>query len=84
MKKEYDFSSGERGKFYRENKVQKTLRLDADVLKHFQTMSTRKHIPYQTLINNTLREAMEQAGGGIDLKVLRKEIRQAVQSALRK
>ncbi len=47
-------------------------------------MSTRKHIPYQTLINNTLREAMEQAGGGIDLKVLRKEIRQAVQSALRK
>ena len=84
MKKEYDFTSGERGKFDRENKVQKTLRLDADVLQHFQTMSTRKHIPYQTLINNTLREAMEQAGGGIDLKVLRKEIRQAVQSALRK
>lgn len=84
MKKEYDFTSGERGKFYRENKVQKTLRLDADVLRHFQAMSARKHIPYQTLINNTLREAMERAGVGIDLKVLRKEIRQAVQSALRK
>ncbi len=32
MKKEYDFSAGERGKFFRENKVQKTLRLDADIL----------------------------------------------------
>jgi len=84
MKKEYDFSAGVRGKFYRENKVQKTLRLDADVLKYFQALSTRKHVPYQTLINNTLRDAMEQAAGGIDLKVLRKEIRSAVQSALRK
>lgn len=84
MKKEYDFSAGERGKFFRENKVQKTLRLDADILQYFQTQSSRKHIPYQTLINNTLREAMEQTGGGIDLKILRKEIRSAVESALRK
>ncbi len=63
MKKEYDFSGGERGKFYRKNKVQKTLRLDADVLQHFQALSIRKHIPYQTLINNTLREAMEHTAG---------------------
>lgn len=84
MKKEYDFSGGERGKFFRENKVQKTLRLDADVLKHFQALSTRKHIPYQTLINNTLREAMENPAGAIDLSLLKKEIRSAVQSALRK
>ena len=84
MKKEYDFTSGERGKFHRENKVQKTLRLDTDVLRHYQAMSTRKHIPHRTLIDDTPREAMEQAGGGIDLKALRKEIRLAVQSALRK
>ena len=85
MKKEYDFDKGERGKFFRENKVQKTLRLDADILKYFQDQSIRKHIPYQTLINNTLREAMEHSGGvGIDLKILRKEIRSAVQSALQK
>ena len=84
MKKEYDFSVGERGKFFRENKVQKTLRLDADVLKYFQSLSTRKHIPYQTLINNTLRDAMTQPVGSIDLKLLRKEIRSAVQSALEK
>jgi len=84
MKKEYDFSNGERGKFFRENKVQKTLRLDADILQYFQALSGRKHIPYQTLINNALRDAMENPGAGIDLKVLKKEIRSAVQSALRK
>ncbi len=84
MKKEYDFSGGERGKFFRENKVQKTLRLDADILEYFQTLSSRKHVPYQTLINNTLREAMEHPGSGIDLKLLRKEIHLAVQSAIRK
>jgi uncharacterized protein (DUF4415 family) len=84
MKKEYDFSEGERGKFFRETKVQKTLRLDADVLKYFQALSGRKHIPYQTLINNALREAMEHPGGGIDLKILRKEIRSAVESALKR
>jgi uncharacterized protein (DUF4415 family) len=84
MKKEYDFSEGERGKFFRENKVQKTLRLDADILEHFQTLSSRKHIPYQTLINSTLRDAMENSASGIDLKLLRKEIQSAVQSALRK
>lgn len=84
MKKESDFSAGERGKFFRENKVQKTLRLDADILEYFQTLSSRKHIPYQTLINNALREAMDHSSVGIDLKILRKEILSAVQSALRK
>ena len=84
MKKEYDFSAGERGKFFREKKVQKTLRLDADVLKYYQALSARKHVPYQTLINLTLREAMSNPAGSLDLRVLRKEIRSAVQSALQK
>lgn len=84
MKKDYAFNQGERGNFFRENKVQKTLRLDADILKYFQTLSGRKHIPYQTLINNALRNAMEQSDGSIDLKILKKEIHSAVQSALRK
>ncbi len=84
MKKEYDFSTGVRGKFFRENKVQKTLRLDADILEYFQTLSSRKRIPYQSLINNALRDVMEHPTNGIDLKVLRKEIQTAVQNALRK
>lgn len=56
MKKEYDFSKGVRGKFYRAAKVQKTLRLDSDVLEYFQKMANTNGIPYQTLINLTLRK----------------------------
>ncbi len=55
-KKEYDFSKGTRGKFYRKRKVQKTLRVEADVLEFFINMSKSVDIPYQTLINLTLRK----------------------------
>ena len=56
MRKEYDFSKGVRGKYYRKNKIQKTLRLDADVLVFFQELSAAVGIPYQTLINLSLRK----------------------------
>jgi uncharacterized protein (DUF4415 family) len=56
MKKEYDFKNGERGKFYRKNKIQKTLRIDEDVLNYFTDLSHSVGIPYQTLINLTLRK----------------------------
>lgn len=56
MKKEYDFSKGIRGKFYRPNKVQKTIRLDASILNYFQKLSDKYAIPYQTLINLTLKK----------------------------
>lgn len=60
MKKEYDFSKGVRGKFYRVKKIQKTIRLDGDVLEHFQKMAVKSGIPYQTLINLTLRKFVTQ------------------------
>ena len=56
MKREYDFSKGVRGKFYRPQKVQKTIRLDKDILDFFQEMSRETGIPYQTLINMSLRK----------------------------
>ena len=56
MKKEYDFSRGIRGKFYRPQKIQKTLRLDKDVLDYYQKMAKNNGIPYQTLINLSLRK----------------------------
>lgn len=56
MKKEYNFSKGSRGKFHRPAKVQKTLRLDRDILEYFQKMADANGIPYQTLINLTLRK----------------------------
>jgi uncharacterized protein (DUF4415 family) len=82
MKKEYDFSNGVRGKFYRPAKVQKTIRLDADIIKHFQEMAIKQHTGYQTLINDTLREAMEKPSNAIDLTILRKELRAVIRREL--
>lgn len=62
MKKEYDFSKGVRGKFYRPNKVQKTIRLDKDVLDFYQKMARHNGIPYQTLINLTLKKFTAEHG----------------------
>ena len=56
MKKEYNFSKGVRGKFFRSKKVQKTLRLDQDVLRYYQKMAQENGIPYQTLINLILKK----------------------------
>ena len=62
MKKEYDFKNGVRGQFYRPKKVQKTLRLDPDVLGYYVKLSQREGIPYQTLINLTLRKFAVEGG----------------------
>ncbi len=62
MKKEYDFSSGERGRFHRPRRVQRTLRLDEDVLIFFEEMAVSAGVPYQTLINLTLRKFAVEDG----------------------
>lgn len=73
MKKEYDFSKGVRGKFYRKSKIQKTIRFDADVLKFFMEKSEDMGIPYH-LINMSLRKfAVEDA----ELKIVSPRKRKA-------
>jgi len=62
MKKEYDFSKGVRGKFYRPRKVQKTIRIDKDTLEFYQKLAVKSGIPYQTLINLTLRKFAAEEG----------------------
>jgi len=62
MKKEYSFKQGVRGKFYRSKKIQKTLRIDADILDFYQELAKREGIPYQTLINLTLRKFAGEEG----------------------
>ncbi len=62
MKKEYSFKKGIRGRFYRPKKIQKTLRLDPDVLEYYVTLSQEESIPYQTLINLTLRKFAVEGG----------------------
>ena len=84
MKKEYDLSKlkvKKRGALAQaETKVQKTIRLDLDVLSWLLKESERKGIPYQTLINITLKSAMR--GTSDDLKELvRKLIREELKKA---
>ena len=62
MRKEYNFSKGVRGKFYRPQKVQKTIRLDKDILEFYKRMAMANGIPYQTLINLTLKKFAAEGG----------------------
>lgn len=60
LKKEYDFSKGARGRFYRPHKVSTTIRLDDDILILFKKIATERKTAYQTLINNALREYLKK------------------------
>jgi uncharacterized protein (DUF4415 family) len=62
MKKEYNFKTGVRGRFSKINKVQKTLRIDFDVLEFYKKLGAKEGIPYQSLINLTLRKFAAEGG----------------------
>ncbi|MEJ4045142.1 BrnA antitoxin family protein [Erwinia sp. SLM-02] len=49
-----EWATAERGRFYRPRKVQKTIRIDADVIHWLESQGPG----YQTRINKILREAM--------------------------
>jgi len=56
MKKEYDFSKGVRGKFYRPGvKLNLPIYLDDDVAEFVQKYARRKKVDAQTAANEILR-----------------------------
>ena len=56
MKKEYDLSKGERGKFYRPGvKLNLPIYLDDDVAEFIQKYARRKKMDAQTAANEILR-----------------------------
>ena len=76
MKKEYDFSKGKRGAVIKETrKTRVTMYLDNDVLEEFRSRAEVQGKGYQTLINETLRDAIE-SDSPIDAKTLRKILRE--------
>ena len=82
MKKEYSLKGKEirRGPIASpEAKVLKSLRLDPEVLVWFREEGERQGIPYQTLINATLKQSMQN--GSKDIK---EEIRQVIREELKK
>lgn len=68
MKPEYDFSRGERGKFYREGAVQvPPIHLEPGVLARLQARASARGMTVNALVNAILKEGMEPVdatGGG--------------------
>jgi len=61
IKDDYDFSEGIRGRFYKPKKIPTTIRLDNDIILFLKKEASLKKIPYQTLVNNLLREYMQRS-----------------------
>ena len=60
MKKEYDFSKGIRGKFYRPGAILKLpIYLDDDIADFVQKYAKRKKVDTQTIVNEILRNNKE-------------------------
>ena len=56
MKKEYDFSKGERGKFYQPNaRLNLPVYLDNDIAVLVQAAAERRQVDVQTVVNQFLR-----------------------------
>ena len=62
MKREYDFSKGERGKFYRSNvKLSLPVYLDEEVLAFVQRIAKRRKTDPSSVVNQLLRGDMQVA-----------------------
>ena len=60
MKEEYDFSGGERGKFYRpEAQLNLPIYLDVDIAEFVQNYAEQKQVDAQTVVNAILRRNKE-------------------------
>lgn len=60
MKKEYDFSNAEQGKFYRRiEKLEIPVYLDKEIKEFFNKTASKKKIGLDKMINTILRKEME-------------------------
>ncbi|MBA3532126.1 MAG: hypothetical protein H0T73_09425 [Ardenticatenales bacterium] len=57
MKDEYDFSRGERGKFYRSNaELNIPVYLEPDVARFVQELARAKNLAVETIVNEWIRQ----------------------------
>ncbi len=83
MKKEYDFSKGKRGAIVTpaSGKTRITIRLDDDILAWFrETVQGAGGGNYQTLINDALREYLQEKKEPLE-KVVRRVVREELKRA---
>ena len=64
MKKEYDFSKGERGKFYKPDaRLNLPVYLDADVLDYLSAKAKAKGVAVNDMVNDLLRKDIDLIEG---------------------
>lgn len=57
MREDYDFSKGERGKFFKSDaKINLPVYLEADVLDYFSAKAKSKGVELNTMINDLLKK----------------------------
>ena len=62
MKKEYNFSQGERGKFYKDNvKLNFPFYLEPETFKFVESIAENKHTDLTTIVNELLKNNMRLA-----------------------
>lgn len=60
MKKEYDFSNAERGKFYREDmELNIPLYLDPDIKEYFEKLAKKNKTDVGILVNKILKKSIQ-------------------------
>ncbi len=68
MRQEYDFSKGERGKFYRPNvELSLPIYLEPDIARFVRELARRNELPIELLINNWLRKEIAFMKEGVKL-----------------
>ena len=58
MRDEYNFTNAVRNPYVKKEKIQITIRLNADTVDYFKDLSKQTNIPYQTLINAFLTDCV--------------------------
>lgn len=82
MRKEYDFSRGRRGAVIRpRGKTRITIYLDDYTLERFRECADRAGVGDQTLINQALRNHLEEAEPPVNEETLRRILREELQRA---
>lgn len=85
MRKQYDFSRGKRGAVLPSSgKTRITIMLDNEVLDYFRERAESSGTGYQTMINSTLKGAVDRAKSGeeeLTVAKLREVIRQELDAA---
>jgi uncharacterized protein (DUF4415 family) len=83
LRDEYDFSNGKRGAVLpRGGKTRITIMIDDDVLEAFKARATAEGCGYQTLINTTLRQSIDQPREKpLTVAALRKVLREELKAS---